>query len=62
MTTNKEAKTTIQIDGNTLDLAGEVSAGNCKWITQGIKDTRAAYQLADKAEDSILKSAQSSQA
>ena len=58
MTTIKEAKTSIEIDGAVLDLAGEVSAGNCKWVQQGIKDTRAAYQLADKAEDSILKSAQ----
>mgnify|MGYP003124699463 CR=1 FL=1 len=59
MTTTKETTTTIQIQGGSaVNLAGEVSAGDCKWIQQGIKDTRAAYQLADKAEDSILKSAQ----
>ena len=60
MTTTKETTTTtIEIQGGSaVNLAGEVSAGDCKWIQQGIKDTRAAYQLADKAEDSILKSAQ----
>ena len=60
MTTTKEVTTTtIEINGGSaVNLAGEVSAGDCKWIQQGIKDTRAAYQLADKAEDSILKSAQ----
>ena len=58
MTTTKEIKTSIEIDGSMLDLAGEVSVGNCKWVKQGIKDTRAAYRLAGEADDAVLKSAQ----